>query len=56
LEDLVVPELGFIGHIVEIDRKSTRLNSVTRPDLVCRLLLEKKKKTSQDTINLYYIT
>src|SRR5438874_12560131 len=27
------------------DRKSTRLNSKSRRDLVCRLLLEKKKKT-----------
>src|SRR3546814_10913558 len=26
------------------DRKSTRLNSVTNASLVCRLLLEKKKK------------
>src|SRR5690349_22259233 len=26
------------------DRKSTRLNSKSRRDLVCRLLLEKKKK------------
>src|SRR3546814_3099404 len=29
------------------DRKSTRLNSVTNAHLVCRLLLEKKKKTQQ---------
>ena len=28
-----------------LDRKSTRLNSVTCQNLVCRLLLEKKKKT-----------
>src|SRR3546814_7272214 len=28
------------------DRKSTRLNSVTNAHLVCRLLLEKKKKTT----------
>src|SRR3989442_8321191 len=27
------------------DRKSTRLNSSPRPHLVCRLLLEKKKKS-----------
>src|SRR3546814_2910440 len=27
-----------------LDRKSTRLNSVTNAHLVCRLLLEKKKK------------
>src|SRR5436305_10144389 len=31
-----------------VDRKSTRLNSITS-DLVCRLLLEKKKKTNCDT-------
>src|SRR3546814_9925056 len=29
------------------DRKSTRLNSVTNAHLVCRLLLEKKKKNSK---------
>src|SRR3546814_1773377 len=28
------------------DRKSTRLNPVTNAHLVCRLLLEKKKKTN----------
>src|SRR3546814_8668829 len=28
-----------------VDRKSTRLNSVTNAHLVCRLLLEKKKTT-----------
>src|SRR3546814_3395653 len=32
--------------ILTIDRKSTRLNPVTNAHLVCRLLLEKKKKTS----------
>src|SRR3546814_6640507 len=30
--------------IEKLDRKSTRLNSVTNAQLVCRLLLEKKKK------------
>src|SRR3546814_6743754 len=30
------------------DRKSTRLNSVTNAHLVCRLMLEKKKKTRKD--------
>src|SRR5690554_7639651 len=30
----------------EKDRKSTRLNLQSRPHLVCRLLLEKKKKTN----------
>src|SRR5690554_7057668 len=29
--------------ISSLDRKSTRLNSQSRPHLVCRLLLEKKK-------------
>src|SRR5690606_41238800 len=28
---------------LEVDRKSTRLNSQSRENLVCRLLLEKKK-------------
>src|SRR3546814_10541339 len=31
------------------DRKSTRLNSVTNAHLVCRLLLEKKKKQNKST-------
>src|SRR5438874_7354788 len=31
------------------DRKSTRLNSRSRRDLVCRLLLEKKKKKTKHT-------
>src|SRR5690554_7658254 len=31
--------------IVRKDRKSTRLKLQSRPHLVCRLLLEKKKKT-----------
>jgi len=31
------------------DRKSTRLNSQSRQYLVCRLLLEKKKKINQKT-------
>src|SRR3546814_6318490 len=30
------------------DRKSTRLNSVTNAHLVCRLLLEKKKKQNRN--------
>src|SRR5271157_6043089 len=32
----------------ESDRKSTRLNSKSRPHLVCRLLLEKKKKQKKE--------
>src|SRR3546814_5945893 len=38
LEDLVT------NNPVNIDRKSTRLTPVTNEHLVCRLLLEKKKK------------
>src|SRR3546814_9983798 len=34
---------------LSVDRKSTRLNSVTNAHLVCRLLLEKKKQTSNCT-------
>src|SRR3546814_9062091 len=35
---------GYIAiFCVVIDRKSTRLNSITNAHLVCRLLLEKKK-------------
>src|SRR3546814_4197904 len=33
-----------------LDRKSTRLNSITNAHLVCRLLLE-KKKSAKDTHN-----
>src|SRR3546814_5463096 len=36
-----------------VDRKSTRLNSITNAHLVCRLLLEKKKiKTNRKYNNL----
>src|SRR3546814_5974278 len=35
--------------LVALDRKSTRLNPVTNAHLVCRLLLEKKKKTTKTT-------
>src|SRR3712207_7346548 len=34
---------AMLSRIVEIDRKSTRLNLQSRQYLVCRLLLEKKK-------------
>src|SRR3546814_1407506 len=33
------------------DRKSTRLNSITNAHLVCRLLLEKKKKKESKIVN-----
>src|ERR1043165_5155355 len=44
-EDGIEPLLDSLPKPVELllDRKSTRLNSVTWPYLVCRLLLEKKK-------------
>src|SRR3546814_9507970 len=32
-----------------VDRKSTRLNSITNAPLVCRLLLEKKKTKKKNT-------
>src|SRR3546814_1492170 len=35
------------GTLAAADRKSTRLNSITNAQLVCRLLLEKKKKQNQ---------
>src|SRR3546814_3849538 len=34
-------QLGLLGGLA-LDRKSTRLNSITNAHLVCRLLLEKK--------------
>src|SRR3546814_8234604 len=37
-------ELVAQGHVFRGDRKSTRLNSITNAHLVCRLLLEKKKR------------
>src|SRR3546814_8648727 len=38
-----------------IDRKSTRLNSITNAHLVCRLLLEQKKQTkTKNTIHTHY--
>src|SRR3546814_8615036 len=44
-----------LAHVNEIhavlDRKSTRLNSVTNAHLVCRLLLEKKKHKPHQRIN-----
>src|SRR3546814_7429410 len=42
---VLAPALALRGHLV--DRKSTRLNSVTNAHLVCRLLLEKKKQTTR---------
>src|SRR3546814_10499988 len=42
------PRIDELRHLVELvdrlDRKSTRLNSITNAHLVCRLLLEKKQK------------
>src|SRR3546814_8478143 len=34
---------------IKLDRKSTRLTPVTNAHLVCRLLLEKKKNTKNNT-------
>src|SRR3989442_6383337 len=40
------PWTTIAGDLPEKDRKSTRLNSRSRPHLVCRLLLGKKKQRS----------
>src|SRR3546814_3745074 len=45
-----------IDKIAPEDRKSTRLNSVTNAQLVCRLLLEKKKTRSPSDMLGMYIT
>src|SRR3546814_2362766 len=37
--------------ICSVDRKSTRLTTVTNAHLVCRLLLEKKKTMNKDNRN-----
>src|SRR3546814_3008323 len=39
--------LGVAGKMRAGDRKSTRLNSIPNAHLVCRLLLEKKKRKHQ---------
>src|SRR3712207_7576305 len=46
----VVPPGPFLG--VAQDRKSTRLKLQSRQYLVCRLLLEKKKKTRRKSPSL----
>src|SRR3546814_4862665 len=35
--------LAFVGYVLRLDRKSTRLNSSTNAHPVCRLLLDKQK-------------
>src|SRR5207249_4498945 len=45
------PEKASPARRRRIDRKSTRLNSSHVSDLVCRLLLEKKNKSSQLAAN-----
>src|SRR3546814_4068813 len=40
-----LPAVGHRAVRRPLDRKSTRLNSITNAHLVCRLLLEKKKHT-----------
>src|ERR1035438_1901359 len=42
-----VTPMKSMGVSILIDRKSTRLNSKSLRHLVCRLLLEKKKRTVQ---------
>src|SRR3546814_9315217 len=37
---------NVVGKLDDTDRKSTRLNSVTNAQLVCRLMLEKKKRNN----------
>src|SRR3546814_8614902 len=39
-------EARLVQQFASIDRKSTRLNSITNAHLVCRLLLETKNKTT----------
>src|SRR3546814_9785215 len=48
--------MGAMMMVVMLDRKSTRLNSVTNAHLVCRLLLEKKKKEIKHIIEYLYVT
>src|SRR3546814_3124867 len=45
-------QIGYGLALLLIDRKSTRLNSVTNAHLVCRLLLEKKKQIKTTSHNL----
>src|SRR5207249_8589238 len=47
--DAAVKEIGRLG-VAALNRKSTRLNLQSRFDLVCRLLLEKKKIGVRRTI------
>src|SRR3546814_8936523 len=49
VEDQPQAEQAPVGRRHHGDRKSTRLNPVTNAHLVCRLLLEKKKKTKKNT-------
>src|SRR3546814_6407029 len=51
-EQLLPPAAARFQHMAAEDRKSTRLNPVTNAQLVCRLLLEKKKKET-NTCNTY---
>src|SRR5256885_11155606 len=41
---LTVPPIGTGAGNLSVDRKSTRLNSKSPCNIVCRLLLEKKKQ------------
>src|SRR3546814_9695761 len=44
-----------VGDMDDVDRKSTRLNSVTNAHLVCRLLLETKKNSKQQISSILNI-
>src|SRR3546814_5546658 len=50
LDDNIIGVLEKDGRFSALDRKSTRLNPVTNAHLVCRLLLEKKKQTTDKQV------
>src|SRR3712207_8294555 len=50
-DEIGIGAAGRFGRAGE-DRKSTRLNSQSRQYLVCRLLLEKKKRLTVDALSV----
>src|SRR3546814_3316742 len=49
-KEIMMKKLALIATAAALlDRKSTRLNSVTNAHLVCRLLLEKKNNTNSQS-------
>src|SRR5207244_12483078 len=46
LARVLVMDRSTLGHLLRPDRKSTRLNSSHQINIVCRLLLEKKKNNN----------